>query len=128
MPAHLEVKEDDRVLHYTVSEPWTLNDMLELNRQARDVYEAANHKVHVLVNVSAVGNVPPGFVRARSNPDFTHPNAGYIAVVGASLLIRSMSDLILRLARFNRLTFFDTEDAAWAYLHKVMDSEKVSVK
>src|SRR5690606_1900012 len=126
MPAELNLTEDGYVLHYVFREPWSITDMTEVNRRAKEYYDAATHKVHVLLDVRGVRSAPPGFIRARSNPDVTHPNAGNIAVVGANSYIRALGDVILKLARFDRAKFFNTEEEAWAYLRAEIQKEPVS--
>ena len=120
MPISVELVENGRILHYIFVDPWTLNDMQEVNRKASEYYDAAGHTIHVLLDVGKVRTLPSGFMRARHNPDVTHPNAGQIAVVGASMLVKTIGDLITRLAQFERVTFFEDEQEAWAYLHSIL--------
>lgn len=125
MPAELNLIEDGYVLHYVFREPWSMTDMVDVNRRAKEYYDAAGHKLHVLLDVRGIRSAPPGFIRARSNPDITHPNAGNIAVVGANSYIRALGDVILKLARFQRAKFFGTEEEAWDYLREEMVKQGV---
>jgi hypothetical protein len=122
MPVRVELIENGCILHYVFADPWTLNDMQEVNRRAREYYDAADHTIHVLLDVRKVRALPSGFMRARHNPDVTHPNAGHIAVVGASMLVKTIGDLVARLANFERVTFFEDEQDAWDYLHDILEN------
>ncbi len=126
MPTKVELRENGRVLHYIFTEPWTLKDMEEAAAKARTYYDAADRKLHVLFDARAISSLPSGLLRARNNPDMRHPNSGHIAVVGASTVLQVIAETILRITRFQRARFFQSEDEAWAYLRRIIAEEEAN--
>jgi SpoIIAA-like len=123
MPVQLNLHENNRVMSYKFVEPWTMEDLLQLNESAEQHYDSVSHKVHVLFDARGIRNVPAGIMRARSNPDVTHHNAGQIAIVGANTLVRTIAGIVQKLANIERARFFNTEEEAWAYIRGVLEEE-----
>ena len=67
-------------------------------------------------------------VNIRKHPSFSHPNSGYSIFCHATLLARRVTETALRLARFNRMKFFDTEEEGMAFLHELMAQEDTGIK
>jgi hypothetical protein len=62
-------------------------------------------------------------MRAREAPVLRHPMGGEIAVFGVNLAGRILAETVLKLARFQRAHFFQSESEAQAYLNKLITQE-----
>lgn len=124
MPARIDLLEDGYVIRYDISDPWTMEEMFACYDQAKPLYDAANHKIHMLVNLEASRNLPHGVLRVRQDPGLSHPNGGTVALVGAATFVRAIAETILRLARNNQAKFFDKEELAWVFLRENIKKEQ----
>ena len=124
MPGTVTLEENGYLLHYIYSDPWTITEMERVNAESLAFYNAAKHKLHVLVDMRGSKNAPTGMMRARNNPDLKHPNSGKIAVVGVTPLIRNVGEALLKLAHFNRAAFFDEMEPALEYLRAEIAKDK----
>lgn len=68
----------------------------------------------MLVDMSQAVRTTHGALRAREAPILRHPMGGEIAVFGVNLSARILAETVLRLARFERAHFFETEAKARA--------------
>src|SRR5581483_12358889 len=110
MPITLELTDEGRVLKLDIIAPWNLNDLLEMFAAAKQHFDQSTIRIDTLVDISKMGAIPPGALRARNSPFLSHPRSGYQIVVGASLYAKSMADLLFRLANYKRTRFFTTLD------------------
>jgi hypothetical protein len=124
VPITMELRENDRVIYYNVTDPWKLSDLLGLYKQNQTIRDQHMHKIHVLANLTATRHLPADILSARRlSPDITHPRSGYILVAGASPFIHSVVELAIRLLRTEKFQFAATEEAAWITLRKIIHSE-----
>jgi hypothetical protein len=123
LPATVELREDGHVIYFMVTEPWTLDDLIAVNQKAAIWVEYADHTVHLLGNAERIEQMPDGIMSIHRVAPVSHPNSGYVAIVGASALVKSFTIDVLRLANFSRLKFFDEEDSAWAFLRDTIEQE-----
>ncbi|MCA9903382.1 MAG: hypothetical protein KC547_05965 [Anaerolineae bacterium] len=126
MPARMEIEENGRVLHYIATDPWTIDQMLDLVQQANKIYEQADFRVHTLIDMTRTRSLPQGIMRARANSSFTHPRAGQMVIIGANMLVKTISNVVAKLASFDRIVFLDTEEKAWEYLRSVIEQEQLT--
>jgi hypothetical protein len=124
MPVTNKLAEDGHILYRVVSDPWQVEDLLCADEQVRVHYDHAEHKVHLLVNVSDVHRIPPAVFRLGRGMTITHPNSGHIILVGATTLTRRLSETVFRIAKFDRAHFFDVEEDAWTYLRQIVADER----
>jgi hypothetical protein len=123
MPVTMEPCENGHVLRFFISEPWTAREMASVYPASRAYHDKAPHKVHSLLIVEA-RQVPPGLLQLRQGPpSLVHPNSGQTVVVGAGAVIRTISEVIFKILRYDRGKFFNTEEEALAYLRQVIDRE-----
>ncbi len=125
MPAKVEIRENGYVIFTTYKDPWGVSDMEDEYRAVRAHRDSVDHVVHVLLDVSQAHSVPPGLMRARQNPNLTHPTKGYIAIVGASSLLKTMGEVILRLSHNKEAGFFKTEEDAWTFLRRLLAKAEI---
>lgn len=118
MPVQLQYLESENVIQYTATDPWTIDEMNECTKQTSQILDKATSPVFSLVDVSRAKFLPQGAMRARTNPEYTHPNAAGIVLVGASVLVRTIAGVVAKLANMNRIHFFEKSEDAWAFIRK----------
>jgi len=123
MPVKQELCENGRILQVTFTDPWTVKEMTDLFPQAQQIYDNASRKIHMLISMGSRYGTQ-GALRARHAPGLTHRNSGFIAVAGANTLARTLGEAVFRLARFDRAKFFDSQEAALAYLRELIAREE----
>jgi hypothetical protein len=123
MPVKQELSDNGRILQVTFTDPWTVKEMTDLFPQAQQHYDNTTQKIHLLVNMQSRHGTQ-GALRARHAPGLVHRNSGAIAVSGANALARTLGEAVFRLARFDRAKFFDSQEAALAYLRELIASEE----
>ncbi|MCC6615997.1 MAG: hypothetical protein IT320_21180 [Anaerolineae bacterium] len=121
----MELEENGRVIHYIATDPWTIDEMMKLTQQATKIYDEATVRVHTLIDMSRARSLPQGIMRARTNADFNHPKAGQMVIVGANMLVRTISNVVAKLASFDRIVFFETEAQGWEYLRATIEKDEV---
>ena len=116
MPVTQELIENGRILLVTFSDPWTAKEMVGLFPESRRFYDAAERPIHMLIDVRQARVSTPSALRAREAPALKHPMGGDVAVVGAAPIIRAFGEMTFRLARFDRVAFFETYEEGLAFL------------
>src|SRR5450432_1811863 len=116
MPVTMEIRESGQIAYYVLADPWETRDLTSLYPQDNLYRSSVNHVVHTFMDVSRVQKIPPNILSARiAAPAFTHPNSGLLIMVGARTLPKVVTETICRVARYERLHFFATEEDGWAY-------------
>jgi hypothetical protein len=123
MPVTLDIRENGRVSYYVISDPWTTSELMALYPQDSDHRNSVSYVVHSIMNVSGIKRLPTDVIRARQNAPGLKPNSGQLVMVGANAFARRTAETIFRLAHYNRARFFDTEEQAWSYLRRMIQSE-----
>lgn len=125
MPATVNLV-DDCILHFVFHDPLTHVEIAAVEEQAKVWYDQAKIKLPIFIDVSDVRTLPEGFLRVRSNYELTHPNAGQIAVVGSTVFVRQLAEVIFRLTRNHRAKFFRRDEAAvaWQYLRSAASQQQ----
>jgi hypothetical protein len=116
MPATQGLSEDGSMITIAYIDPWTVEELTAQFKQQSVWLNAADHKIHVLFDLSKTRQIPPGVLRARESPILKHPNCGRIAVFGASSTIKAFADVTLKITRFGRAGFFKTQEEALGFL------------
>src|SRR5258708_37810750 len=121
MPISMQQHDNGRILHYIYTDTWGMRDLEALRPQEKKLFDQATHKIHVLVDAHAIRSAPPGIFKERKHVIVTHPNSGFIAVVGAPALIQVLSHQLFKLAHYERVRFFSVaeEPQAWDYLRSL---------
>ena len=124
MPIKLELRENDRVLYYEVTDPWNMNDLRTLYDENKAIRDQHNYTIHAIVNVIKARNIPQNLLNARTySPDAMHPRAGYIILVGAHSLLQMIAEVASRVMHSDKFRFFETEEEAWTFIRHVIDTE-----
>jgi len=127
VPITFDIRENGWVIYKTLTDPWSVEEMIPyvvMNRQHRD---HCLHTVHSFYNLLGSHRLPPNVLRLRyGSPDLYHPRSGKVVLVGANPAARSVIEIIFTLVRFERFKFFSTEEEGWAYLHNFIESSQVT--
>ncbi len=121
MPVTVE-QLDSRVLLFSIIAPWTVDDLQGVYPQAQEYFDAATDKLFTIVNLTRLGVIPPGALRARVSPFVSHPNSGQILLVGANNFAKTMAEVVFKLTNFRKIMFFQNVDEAWAYIRPLLES------
>jgi hypothetical protein len=117
MPITLEPIENGHVLLYTFTDPWQVDDLTVFYAKVNGYLDETTYAVHSMADLRASkGLVPQGMLRARSGLNLSHPNNGYVVVVGVTGLARQVAELLFTVANFDRIKFFDNMDEALQFL------------
>jgi hypothetical protein len=108
MPVNLQASENGKSMTLTLSDPWTINELLDTYPKAEVLFDAAKGPVHTIVDISKIGSIPSGALRARKSPFMSHPNSHTQVIVGAQHFARKMAEMVFQLTNFKRVKFFET--------------------
>ncbi|HLY28077.1 MAG TPA: hypothetical protein VKQ72_17155 [Aggregatilineales bacterium] len=120
MPINLQMIENDWILHFQVEKTWTPEEILTAKADTRRLFEASQHPVHALVDLrDAAVNLALLQASSQVIGGDMLPNAGRVAVVGVSWLMRTLAAPLLVLAvGSDAPSFFDDIEEAKRYLRR----------
>jgi hypothetical protein len=129
MPISMEPRENGRVLYIVFTDPWSVGDLKLLLQQIAVYLQEVNPQAHTLVDLTRAHLIPPDAVQQVFNElRPIKPDLGDVILVGATRAMQLLAELVFRLFHFGPIQFYDTQDAAWAYLEKILaDEETLSV-
>ena len=110
MPATLDVREEGRVLVFTLIDPWELSDLIPLGMRSRMHMDRASDKIYRVYDVRGTKHIPAGMAQARSLISFRHNRSAELITIGSSAIA----------GHFASEKHFDHEDEAWTYLRKLL--------
>src|SRR5215467_10874218 len=111
MPVTLNLIEDGHIIHITITDPWKTSEITTLYPLVEATLNKAHYKIHTLADVSQTKQAPGNIFKSRlANANYSHPNTGVIAIVGASPVVKVMAETLFWLARYERARFFATYD------------------
>lgn len=127
MPIVKDFSADGRIVRLNFEDPWTASDLLDLYQDEQRIFDnAKGHKIHTLADIRRMRGVPPGALSRRKSPNISHPNAGIVALVGASTFAKSLAELAFHLTSFERAKYFTDMGEAQAYLDQLIEDENKS--
>jgi hypothetical protein len=119
MPINLELIEDGHILWFQIDGVWRSEEILPAKEKTRHIFQHAPHTVHALVDLRrAAVNMALLMASQQVIGGEPLPNAGQIAIVGVSRLMRMLTEPILRAASNDPITFFDNPEEAKTYLRR----------
>lgn len=124
MPIEFKIEDDGWIIHYNITDPLEIKELLETYKQERAHRDATPHLVHSITNMTGVRRIPRNFMSAGSGPGLKHPRSGELIIIGLSPMLSRIIEPILRLARFNRLKVMKTEAEAFAQLRTLIAVSK----
>lgn len=131
MPVEVKFREEDKLLHYVVTDPWDIPDLMAAYEDERAFRDQSDTVLHAVIDFSAAKNIPKNWLQARSGPGLTHPTGGEMIFVGLSSGLKILLDIILKLTRYSRFKQFESFDEALEYARTLpteprKDAEQVS--
>jgi hypothetical protein len=123
MPVLLDILDGGHIHRYTYLDPWTMEEYEAVEDRDLAHRESVSHLVHSIA-IAKLRTVPAGALRVRNTAALRHRTAGHVAVVGATTIVQRFADVILSVARFDKVTFHETEEAALVYLRELIKSEQ----
>jgi hypothetical protein len=127
MPVTIAPVENGQVLKITISDPWTMQQLIDTFPEANKFITSAPGKVHSIIDLLQMKSVPSNALGGRNSPSIVHPNSGYVFVVGASKFAQTLTEVAFKVARYNKVQFFSTMESALEQLHKAM-AQEISIK
>jgi hypothetical protein len=128
MPITTQYLENDHIICYCLSDPFTVQEILPLLVEENRYRDEKPYKIHILVDLSGLRTIPDGYLALRNSPCMTHPNGGYIAFVGAARLVRAICEIICNLAHYKRIRFFKNEADARLFLYELIKDEELETR
>lgn len=116
MPVHLRMSDDQKYLIYEITDPLSMNDLLEAYKQEKTYRDATPYTLHSIVDMSQVRRIPPNWLVAKAGPGLTHPRSGEILFVGISYGLKIIVETILKITKYRRIKFFVTRAEADTYM------------
>ena len=109
---------------FTVTEPWSIQDLVAPVRRYYEQVESAQHTVHSFYDLRGLRSFPSGLFNIRKliRPNISTRN-GYRVIVGVSGLAQTLVKAVFALGRAPNVIFFDSPDEAWAFLQRVIAAE-----
>jgi hypothetical protein len=126
MPITPCIVENGYVVKQVVADPWTTDDLIRAGEFEKKHLDQASHSVHLLVDFSASRRMPPDILWLRREPSTKHPRVGYMVFVGTVGWLRLLMTISLRVMRFARFRFFETETDALTFLREEVTRQKAS--
>jgi hypothetical protein len=126
MPVKMELIENGHSFRYVISDPWKIADFTATFDEAKAILDVSPFPIHGVVNLLATARDPMGVLNVRKHPAFSHPNGGWTAFCHASMLAHRVTETALRLARFHRYKFFNTEAEGLAFVHNLIMQETMA--
>ncbi|HVO42721.1 MAG TPA: hypothetical protein VMT34_08865 [Aggregatilineales bacterium] len=126
MPIRIDQIENGHIVRFVIDDPWSADEIPEAKETARALFRQARHTVHALADLRhAAMSMALVMAAQQVIGGEPFPNAGQIAVVGISSLMRFMAAPILRLSGgADTVSFFDTSEQAVQYLRRCIETER----
>ncbi len=120
MPVKVSLDPQKRHMIYEISEPVTIDDLLEAYEQEREFRDSIPYTLHSLVDMSKLRSIPPRWLTAKAGPGLTHPRSGEMVFCGLSTSLKIIVQTITRITNYQRMKFFDDREKAEAYMAKLI--------
>ncbi|NJL93170.1 MAG: hypothetical protein HC915_05300 [Anaerolineae bacterium] len=121
MPFYLDVEAHPAVINLTLVGAVSLEDFRQIDAEVSAYLDeqAPEMRFALLVDVHETSTLPRDYRQLRGTQTYINRlELRYIAVIGSNKFMRFMMLLIFSLGRAT-LTFYDTPEQAWQYLHQV---------
>ena len=92
--------------------------------EERDYRDSIPHTLHAIIDMSKVKRIPPNWLVAKAGPGLTHPRSGYMLFVGVSYGLRIMVEIILKIAKYKRIQFFESREEAETHMAELVQKTK----
>jgi hypothetical protein len=128
MPVEGELHDDGHIIHFSLIDPWTLDEVFKgfaHTTKLRDEIHEKNpsQPVHLLLDLTRTKQAPPGIMQARKMPAVVHPTRGEIAVAAVSEFPRAIARAMIKVMQAEG-HFFESLDEARDYLRSVVQKSQ----
>jgi hypothetical protein len=123
MPVTFEPLENGRIMFFTVTDPWKIEELLVWYPVMEPYFERSGSKIHTLMDLIAMKTVAGGVLRGRHSASMEHPNSGYCVFVGGGSFARSIAELAFKLSRNTRFKFMNSVEEALTFLRSQIATE-----
>jgi hypothetical protein len=124
MPIKMELREQNRVMYYEVTDPWRLSEAYACYKVNNDLRNYFQHTIYTIANISAMREIPLDALSLRLySPDLLHPRAGTAFLVGPSAVARSIIEIIATLSNPRKIRVVSTEEEAWDAIRAMLERE-----
>lgn len=120
MPVHVQMSEDQYHLIYDFEEPLEMQELLEAYQKEKEFRNSVPHTVHSIVDMSNIKRIPPNWLIAKAGPGLTHPRSGRMLFVGISVGLTIIIKTILKIARYEKMQFFENRADAEAHMAELV--------
>jgi len=125
VPVTFDLRENDRVVYFKISDPWTLEEVLAKFAETTAIRDQLyltnpNRQVHSLIDLTEAKTAPPGALRSRNSPGMTHASRGKSVAAVTAPLVRDIMITIFKVMHTDG-ALVETVDEAWAYLRPILD-------
>jgi hypothetical protein len=122
MPVHMDIRNEGRLAFWEFSDPWDMEEALTLLKIAEQHMINATFPIYSFVDVREARHIPHGILQLPRLLNWNLPNGRDVVFVTSSVAIRSMVQLLFRLARSERVVMFNDYDEAWSYIQHLLAS------
>ena len=126
MPVHLHLSDNRRYLIYEISEPLTMDELIKAYEQEREYRDALPYTVHSIVDMSQLRRIPANWLTAKAGPGLKHPRSGEMLIVGVSVGIRMIMDMLFKITGYKRMRFFTTRAEADTYMAQLVQATEAA--
>lgn len=126
MPIEISFDADKGLIRYDLSDPLTMEELLEAYGEEKQFRDSSELTVHSIVDMTNVKRIPPNWLTAKAGPGLTHPRSGVIMFVGLSFGLKIIVTTIMRITGYQRMQAFDSVEEALAYFETLQDEEAPS--
>jgi hypothetical protein len=122
MPVHFEMRSDDRLAYWELTDPWTIEELLAFMPAAKEHLNAAVPPVFSFVDLRNARKIPQGLFQLSKLAIWDMPNGRDVVFVSHSAAVRATIQLLFRLSGSDRQVMFAEYDQAWAYMEGLLAS------
>jgi hypothetical protein len=98
MPTHFEI-EDRGLMVITITEPWSMADLIATYPAAEKHLNAINHPVFTLVDIRRMQTVPSGALAGRNSPYIVNARCQKVIVVGANPFAKKLTEVAFNITK-----------------------------
>ena len=122
MPVHMDIRNDGRLIFWEFGDPWDLEEAVVLLKVVEQHMSTVTFPVYSFVDLRNARRIPAGILQLPRLMNWNLPNGRDVVFVTNSVAIRSMVQLLFRLARSERFVMYNDYDQAWGYIQQVLAS------
>lgn len=123
MPIELTMMENGRIAFFKFTDPWTADDVVQINHDEMAVLEHTPTLIHTIADLTGCKHLPEKLLQLRHLPTLTHKMMGYRVMIGAPSPMKQIGRVLGQLTGNLKIVYVDTVDEAWAFIREKMTEE-----